>query len=97
MGLRVVIVLIVYTRASRLWCRMSTLISILLRLEGIRVASGPDGLLAGLRLGQVLIDMSTVSPAVSRGLAGKVRERAPRWSTRPCRAASSPCSRASCR
>jgi 3-hydroxyisobutyrate dehydrogenase-like beta-hydroxyacid dehydrogenase len=37
------------------------------------VAHGPDGLLAGLSAGKVLIDMSTVSPAVSRALAAKVR------------------------
>ena len=41
-------------------------------LEGI--ADGPDGLLAGLRPGQVVIDMSTVSPAVSRTVAEKVRK-----------------------
>jgi 3-hydroxyisobutyrate dehydrogenase-like beta-hydroxyacid dehydrogenase len=39
------------------------------------VAGGPDGLLAGLSPGKVLIEMSTVSPAVSRALAAKVRER----------------------
>jgi 3-hydroxyisobutyrate dehydrogenase-like beta-hydroxyacid dehydrogenase len=38
------------------------------------VAEGSDGLLAGLGAGKLLIDMSTVSPAVSRGLAAKVRE-----------------------
>ena len=38
------------------------------------VANGPDGLLAGLGAGKLIIDMSTVSPAVSRNLAGKVRE-----------------------
>ena len=38
------------------------------------VANGPDGLLAGLAPGKVIIDMSTVSPAVSRALAAKVRE-----------------------
>jgi 3-hydroxyisobutyrate dehydrogenase-like beta-hydroxyacid dehydrogenase len=37
------------------------------------VAHGPDGLLAGLGAGKLLIDMSTVSPAVSRALAAKVR------------------------
>jgi 3-hydroxyisobutyrate dehydrogenase-like beta-hydroxyacid dehydrogenase len=37
------------------------------------VAHGPDGLLAGLSAGKLLIDMSTVSPAVSRALAAKVR------------------------
>ncbi len=38
------------------------------------VMNGPDGLLAGLTPGKVVIDMSTVSPAVSRALAAKVRE-----------------------
>jgi 3-hydroxyisobutyrate dehydrogenase-like beta-hydroxyacid dehydrogenase len=37
------------------------------------VANGPDGLLAGLGPGKILIDMSTVSPAVSRALAANVR------------------------
>ena len=37
------------------------------------VAEGPDGLLAGLSPGKVVIDMSTVSPAVSRAVAEKVR------------------------
>lgn len=39
------------------------------------VASGPDGLLAGLGPGKVLIDMSTVSPALSREIAEQVRAR----------------------
>jgi 3-hydroxyisobutyrate dehydrogenase-like beta-hydroxyacid dehydrogenase len=38
------------------------------------VAEGPDGLLAGLGPGKLLIDMSTVSPAVSRALASRVRK-----------------------
>jgi 3-hydroxyisobutyrate dehydrogenase-like beta-hydroxyacid dehydrogenase len=37
------------------------------------ITEGPDGLLAGLSAGKVLIDMSTVSPNVSRTLAEKVR------------------------
>jgi 3-hydroxyisobutyrate dehydrogenase-like beta-hydroxyacid dehydrogenase len=37
------------------------------------VTDGPDGLLAGLNKGKLYIDMSTVSPAVSRALAEKVR------------------------
>ena len=37
------------------------------------ITDGPDGLLAGLNKGKVFIDMSTVSPAVSRALAAKVR------------------------
>jgi 3-hydroxyisobutyrate dehydrogenase-like beta-hydroxyacid dehydrogenase len=36
------------------------------------VARGADGLLAGLRAGQVWVDMSTCSPTVSRALAGEV-------------------------
>ena len=39
------------------------------------VANGPDGLLAGLGPGKIVIDMSTVSPAVSRAIAAKVREK----------------------
>ena len=39
------------------------------------VASGPDGILAGLAAGKVWVDMSTVSPQVSRELAQRVRER----------------------
>lgn len=39
------------------------------------VANGPNGLLAGLGTGKILIDMSTVSPAVSRALAAKVRDK----------------------
>src|SRR6202049_4799560 len=37
------------------------------------IAEGPDGLLAGLSAGKIFIDMSTVSPAVSRALAAKAR------------------------
>jgi 3-hydroxyisobutyrate dehydrogenase-like beta-hydroxyacid dehydrogenase len=36
------------------------------------VASGPDGILAGLAAGQIWIDMSTVSPRASRELAERV-------------------------
>jgi 3-hydroxyisobutyrate dehydrogenase len=39
------------------------------------VTDGPDGLLAGLGKGKIFADMSTVSPAVSRALAAKVREK----------------------
>jgi len=41
----------------------------------LSIAEGPDGILAGLGPGKLLIDMSTVSPAVSRALAAKVREK----------------------
>lgn len=37
------------------------------------VTSGPDGILAGLRPGQVYVDMSTVSPRASRAVAEQVR------------------------
>ena len=40
-----------------------------------QVASGPDGILAGLSAGKTWVDVSTVSPGVSRKLAGEVRER----------------------
>ena len=39
------------------------------------VAEGPDGLLAGLGPGSIYVDMSTVSPAASRELAGQVAAR----------------------
>jgi 3-hydroxyisobutyrate dehydrogenase-like beta-hydroxyacid dehydrogenase len=38
------------------------------------VASGPDGVLAGLRAGTTWLEMSTVSPAASRELAACVRQ-----------------------
>jgi 3-hydroxyisobutyrate dehydrogenase-like beta-hydroxyacid dehydrogenase len=37
------------------------------------VASGPDGILAGLAADQIWVDMSTVSPRASRELAARVR------------------------
>jgi 3-hydroxyisobutyrate dehydrogenase-like beta-hydroxyacid dehydrogenase len=37
------------------------------------VTDGPDGIIAGLGPGKLFIDMSTVSPEVSRATAGKVR------------------------
>jgi len=40
----------------------------------LAIAEGPDGLLAGLGPGKVLVDMGTISPAVSRELAARVRE-----------------------
>src|SRR5579871_6006881 len=38
------------------------------------ICEGPDGVLAGLGPGKIYIDMSTVSPAVSRALAEKVSQ-----------------------
>lgn len=37
------------------------------------VASGPEGIIAGLSHGKIYIDMSTVSPAASRALAEQVK------------------------
>ena len=37
------------------------------------VTEGPDGLLAGLSASKIFIDLSTISPSVSRSLAAKVR------------------------
>jgi 3-hydroxyisobutyrate dehydrogenase-like beta-hydroxyacid dehydrogenase len=37
------------------------------------VAEGPNGMLTGLKAGQVWVDMSTVAPAKARDLAAKVR------------------------
>jgi 3-hydroxyisobutyrate dehydrogenase-like beta-hydroxyacid dehydrogenase len=39
------------------------------------ITDGPDGMLAGITAGKIFIDMSTVSPGVSRALAAKVREK----------------------
>ena len=39
------------------------------------IAEGPDGMLAGLTAGKYWIEMSTVAPAASRGLAARVREK----------------------
>lgn len=39
------------------------------------IMEGPDGLLAGLSAGKIFVDISTVSPIVSRTFAAKVREK----------------------
>jgi 3-hydroxyisobutyrate dehydrogenase-like beta-hydroxyacid dehydrogenase len=39
------------------------------------VAESPTGVLSGIGAGKIWIDMSTVSPAIARGLAAKVREK----------------------
>jgi len=39
------------------------------------VMNGPDGILAGLTAGKTVVDISTVSPAFSREIANKVREK----------------------
>ena len=37
------------------------------------IVDGPNGILAGLSSGKIFVDMSTVSPSVSRNIASKVR------------------------
>lgn len=39
------------------------------------IAEGQDGILSGLTAGKVLVDMSTVSPPLSRSIAAKAREK----------------------
>lgn len=39
------------------------------------VMNGPEGMLAGVKPGKILVDMSTVGPAFSREMAEKVREK----------------------
>src|SRR6202158_6269132 len=39
------------------------------------ITEGPDGILSGLSAGKIFVDISTVSPSVSRALAAKVREK----------------------
>jgi len=40
-----------------------------------RVLTGPDGVFAGMQAGTILIDMSSISPAVTRRLADAAREK----------------------
>lgn len=40
-----------------------------------QIANGPNGMLEGLNAGKLWIEMSTVAPALSRSLAGRVREK----------------------
>ncbi len=47
------------------------------------VASGPDGILAGLGTGKTWVDVSTVSPAASRKLAERVSEQGARMLDAP--------------
>lgn len=39
------------------------------------IMNGPDGMLAGVTSGKLFVDISTVSPAFSREIAGKIREK----------------------
>jgi len=47
------------------------------------VTEGPDGILAGLGPGKIYVDMSTVSPAASRELAGRVEGKGARMLDAP--------------
>jgi 3-hydroxyisobutyrate dehydrogenase len=47
------------------------------------VANGSDGFIAGLSPGKIAVDMSTISPAISRDVAAKVRERGARMIDAP--------------
>lgn len=40
-----------------------------------QIANGPNGMLQGLGAGKIWVEMSTVAPALSRTLAGRVREK----------------------
>jgi len=48
------------------------------------IMNGPDGMIAAVTPGKLFADISTVSPAFSREIAGKIRKRAATWWTRPC-------------
>jgi 3-hydroxyisobutyrate dehydrogenase len=70
--------------AGMRWCdsprevaeRAEVVLSMVTNVAALRaVADGADGILAGLGPGKVYVDMSTVSPAASRELAARVRER----------------------
>ena len=39
------------------------------------VAAGPNGVIAGMSVGKVYVDMSTVAPAISRALAEQIRKK----------------------
>ena len=47
------------------------------------VANESDGFIAGLAPGKIVVDMSTISPAISRDVAAKVRERGARMIDAP--------------
>jgi 3-hydroxyisobutyrate dehydrogenase-like beta-hydroxyacid dehydrogenase len=52
------------------------ILSMVTNSEALReIVEGPNGLLAGLGPKKILVDMSTVSPAYSRTVAAKVREK----------------------
>ena len=57
------------------------------------VASGPDGILAGLAAGKIWVDMSTVSPRASRELAERVHARGATMLDAPVSGASPRCKR----
>ncbi|HWP57501.1 MAG TPA: NAD(P)-dependent oxidoreductase [Candidatus Acidoferrales bacterium] len=58
--------------------------SMVANTEALRaVTAGPDGILAGLGPGKIYVDMSTVSPAAVRELAGQVEARGARMIDAP--------------
>lgn len=59
-------------------------LSMVANTEALRaIASGPDGVLAGLGSGKIFIDMSTVSPTASRDLAAQVAAKGARMLDAP--------------
>jgi 3-hydroxyisobutyrate dehydrogenase-like beta-hydroxyacid dehydrogenase len=56
--------------------RADVVFSMVTNVAALRaVAEGEDGIIAGLREGEVWVDMSTTAPSVNRELAERVRER----------------------
>jgi 3-hydroxyisobutyrate dehydrogenase-like beta-hydroxyacid dehydrogenase len=56
--------------------RADVVFSMVTNVAALRaVAEGEDGIIAGLREGEVWVDMSTAAPSLSRELAARVRER----------------------
>jgi 3-hydroxyisobutyrate dehydrogenase-like beta-hydroxyacid dehydrogenase len=60
------------------------------------ITEGPDGVVSGLSADKIFIDMSTISPTVSRALAAKVRAVRADMVDSPFPAVSLPCRKANC-
>jgi 3-hydroxyisobutyrate dehydrogenase-like beta-hydroxyacid dehydrogenase len=66
--------LILHTSPRAVAAAADVVFSMVTDTDALRaITTGPDGILAGLRRGQVYIDMSTVSPDASRAVARRVR------------------------
>jgi 3-hydroxyisobutyrate dehydrogenase-like beta-hydroxyacid dehydrogenase len=64
--------------------RSDIVVSMITNTEALRaIATGPDGIIAGLSQGKIYIDMSTVSPAASRELAQQVAAKGARMLDAP--------------